>query len=223
MAQGQADAFDYLEGRKIKNPKVGCADCAVCRIGMARVLTSSSQSYSCFKNAGAPPMSGPGVLRYGLLGSVTEIPAGWSSSVIMSLGKAPGAAVRSWDKKLASFYGKEPALSRADFISTHLGFDTDNGAYYYYYNPEPCKKGCSSVNKEECKPNAAAGQILRPPVDGCKKTYEETLMDVCDYSIEVGLLYRHVQIDSWCVAAARPPSRPARPRVLLLAGSLLRC
>ena len=95
MAQGQADAFDYLEGGKIKNPKVGCADCAVCRIGMARALTSSIQSYSCFKNAGAPPKSGPGVLRYGLLGFVTEIPAGWSSSVIMSLGKAPGAAARS--------------------------------------------------------------------------------------------------------------------------------
>ena len=53
---------------------------------------------------------------------------GWSSSVIMSLGKAPGAAVRSWGSKLLRFYGKEPALSRADFISTHLGFDTDNGA-----------------------------------------------------------------------------------------------
>ena len=52
---------------------------------------------------------------------------GWSSSVIMSLGKAPGAAVRSWGSKLLRFYGKEPALSRADFISTHLGFDTDNG------------------------------------------------------------------------------------------------
>ena len=46
----------------------------------------------------------------------------------MSLGKAPGAAVRSWGSKLLRFYGKEPALSRADFISTHLGFDTDNGA-----------------------------------------------------------------------------------------------
>ena len=53
---------------------------------------------------------------------------GWSSSVIMSLGKAPGAAVRSWGSKLLRFFGKEPALSRADFISTHLGFDTDNGA-----------------------------------------------------------------------------------------------
>ena len=31
----------------------------------------------------------------------------------MSLGKAPGAAVRSWGSKLLRFYGKEPVLSRA--------------------------------------------------------------------------------------------------------------
>ena len=73
------------------------------------------------KGKGTGKGKGPGVLRYGLLGSVTEIPAGWSSSVILSLGRAPGAAVRTWGSKLLSFYGKEPALSRADFISTHLG------------------------------------------------------------------------------------------------------
>jgi hypothetical protein len=74
--------------------------------------------------------------------------------------------VRSWGKKLTSFYGKEESLSRADFISTHLGFDTDNGAFYYYH----------------------------PEQD---KTYEDTLLDVYEYSQQVGLPYRHVQIDSW--------------------------
>ena len=68
-------------------------------------------------------------MRYGLLGSVTDVPAGWSSSVILSLGKGPNQAVRSWGSKLLQFHGKEPALSRADFISTHLGFDTDNGKF----------------------------------------------------------------------------------------------
>ena len=145
--------------------------------------------------------------------------------MILSLGNAPGAAVRSWGKKLTSFYGKEPALSRADFISTHLGFDTDNGAYYYY-NPEPCKDGCSAVDQTECKPvNTTAGGVgnttasltgLHPPHGGCTKSYEETLMDVYDYSVAVGLPYRHVQIDSWCVhttccsvLARQPPLRPA--------------
>eukprot|EP01052_Picozoa_sp_SAG31_P005356 SAG31_NODE_234_length_19701_cov_16.835068_14_plen_123_part_00 len=71
-----------------------------------------------------------GVLMYGLLGSVSSVPAGWSSSVILSLGKGgPNVAVRSWGKKLLLFFGKTPALSKVDFISTHLGFDTDNGAF----------------------------------------------------------------------------------------------
>jgi hypothetical protein len=75
-------------------------------------------------------------LHYGLLGSVTDVPAGWSSSVILSLGKGPNQAVRRWGKKLLQFYSKELALSRADFISTHLGFDTDNGAFYYYHTEQ---------------------------------------------------------------------------------------
>ena len=49
-----------------------------------------------------------------------------------------------------------------------------------------------------CKPNAAsAEQSEHPPASGCKKTYEETLLDVYEYSKAVGLPYRHVQIDSW--------------------------
>lgn len=55
------------------------------------------------------------------------------------------------------------------------------------------------VNKGECKPSPTAEQGLQPPAKGCKKTYEETLMDVYDYSLEVGLPYRHVQIDSWYI------------------------
>ena len=70
---------------------------------------------------------------------------------------------------------------------------------YYYYNPEPCKKGCSAVDKTQCKPNAASADQsqMHPPASGCTKTYEETLLDVYEYSKAVGLPYRHVQIDSW--------------------------
>ena len=57
----------------------------------------------------------------------------------------------------------------------------------------------SRVNQGECKPTPVPDQDLQPPAKGCKKTYEETLMDVYDYSVEVGLPYRHVQIDSWYV------------------------
>lgn len=123
--QRQANAFDYLFG-PVDDPAT-CGNCAVCRVGMAREVTHSSQNYSCFKDTQASQPTGPGTLHYGLLGSVTQVPSGWSSSVIVSLGKAPRSAVRKWGKKLTTFYGKDPALSRADFISTHLGYDTDNG------------------------------------------------------------------------------------------------
>ncbi len=101
--QRQANAFDYLFG-PVNDPTT-CGNCAVCRVGMATKTTSSSQNYSCFIDTQATP-SGPGALHYGLLGSVTEVPSGWSSSVIMSLGKTPRAAVRQWGKKLTSFYGR---------------------------------------------------------------------------------------------------------------------
>ena len=62
------------------------------------------------------------------------------------------------------------------------------------------------MNKGECKPipgHTVANQSLQtegnPPKPACVSTYEETLMDVYEYSVSVGLPYRHVQIDSWCV------------------------
>ena len=82
---------------------------------------------------------------------------------------------------------------------------------YYYYNPEPCAKGCSRVNQGECKPTPVPDQDLQPPAKGCKKTYEETLMDVYDYSVEVGLPYRHVQIDSWYVRISFPSPLASTP------------
>jgi hypothetical protein len=166
--QGLADGFDYSAVPGSPTGTCGgVANCAMCRVGEVGVVKATTQHYSCWELPAAPAT--PGVLRYGLLGSVTEVPPGWSSSVILSLGArggGPAAAVRTWGAKLLRFYGKEPQLSRADFISRHLGFDTDNGAFYYY-NPEK------------------------------NKTYAQTLLDVHSYSQRVGLPYRHVQIDSW--------------------------
>ena len=84
----------------------------------------------------------------------------------MSAGGGPSAGVRDWGAKLLKYFNKDRGAAQADFITNHLGYDTDNGAFYYY-NPE---KG---------------------------KTYERTLLDVHAYSKQVGLPYRHVQIDSW--------------------------
>ena len=104
---------------------------------MLKSVEKSTQPYGCFK-ADLPPAPPGGTLNYGVMGSVASIPAGWSSKVIMSAGGAPGASVRSWGAKLMKFFGKQADISQNDFITNHLGYDTDNGAYYYY-NPEKGK------------------------------------------------------------------------------------
>ena len=183
-AAGSADGFDWspVPGTTA-GPGSTCggkANCAQCRVGMAGKPHPTTQHYTCYAlpngdgEGGGGVTGTPGVLQYGLLGSVTEVPAGWNSSVILSLSKSgPSAAIRSWGAKLLRFYNKDPLISRQDIISTHLGFDTDNGAYYYYH-PE------------------------------AKKTYAETLLDVHAYAVKVGLPYRHVQIDSWWYQSCYP-------------------
>jgi hypothetical protein len=80
---------------------------------------------------------GPGVLAYGLIGSISHVPPGFSLEVMMSLGAGPNQAVRKWGGLLTHRYNKTNPEDK-DFTTTHLGYDTDNGAFYYY-NPEPNK------------------------------------------------------------------------------------
>eukprot|EP01046_Picozoa_sp_COSAG06_P040763 COSAG06_NODE_4967_length_3824_cov_7.590604_1_plen_91_part_00 len=61
----KANAFDYLFG-PVHDPGT-CGNCAVCRVGMAKEITHSSQNYSCFKDTQAEEAV-PGTLHYGLLG-----------------------------------------------------------------------------------------------------------------------------------------------------------
>ena len=74
IASGQANAFDYLYG-PIHDPGT-CGGCAVCRVGMARKVTNSSQNYTCWMDTAPPPPKAPGTLHYGLMGSVEEVPKG---------------------------------------------------------------------------------------------------------------------------------------------------
>lgn len=51
----------------------------------------------------------------------------------------PNTAVRTWGAELLKLFGKNPQeTSYNDYVSTHLGYDTDNGAFYYYHT-EPNK------------------------------------------------------------------------------------
>ena len=48
----------------------------------------------------------------------------------MVVGGGPNAAVRRWGGLLARRYHKNNSEAK-DFTTTHLGYDTDNGAFYY--------------------------------------------------------------------------------------------
>ena len=63
----------------------------------------------------------------------------------MVLGQGPNAAVRHWGGLLAERYHKNNSEAK-DFTTTHLGYDTDNGAFYY------CEWACGRklVHKRWC-------------------------------------------------------------------------
>jgi len=116
----------------------------------------------------ASHVSTAGDLTYGLMGTVTSVPAGHSLEIIVDF--SPGAGVNeamdAWGAKLMARYGKDRSRAASDVTTTHLGYSTDNGAYYYY---------CTEPDKN----------------------YEETMLDVYDYAQSAGIPYRHVLLDSW--------------------------
>ena len=108
-----------------------------------------------------------GSLAAGIIGSVTDIPAGYSISTILS-GGAAGVGinneVQAWGDRLRARYGKTWDTYNNDFTAQHLGYNTDHGAYYYY------------------NPNG---------------TYADAILEVKAYADKQHIPYRHMLIDSW--------------------------
>ena len=73
----------------------------------------------------APPAITPGVLSYGVMGTIASVPKGFSLDVILSVGAGPNDAVRGWGKKMTTAYNKTNPRNK-DFTTTHLGYDTDS-------------------------------------------------------------------------------------------------
>jgi hypothetical protein len=157
-----APCFDYRRGWPPPQPY-----CQNCRVGTARAgkLTPTGQNYTAYLNAGttpAPtPASGalPHALAFGLMGTLLSVPPGFRTSVLLSTVARPspppaaaaaaaaastaalgiGSTVRAWGALMQRAHARDVRADAAkDFTNTHLGFDTDNGAYYYY-NTEPGK------------------------------------------------------------------------------------
>ena len=104
----------------------------------------------------------------GLLGSVTDIPAGYSISTILS-GGAAGVGinneVQAWGDRLRARYGKTWDTYNNDFTGKYLGYNTDRGSYYYY-----------------------------KPGNG---TYADAMLAVKKQAEVQNIPYRHALIDSW--------------------------
>ena len=115
-------------------------------------------------------------VAYGLQGSITAVPAGYSLSFIVSASENGGvnAAFESWGDKLLSTYGKSRQRSYQDHSLNYLGYSTDNGAFYYYQT-----------------------EGGTPGKYGAGKNYEDTLIDVKQYADKESIPYKYVLLDSW--------------------------
>ena len=97
--------------------------------GDAVVLSASSQFMS---HVMAANLSEPDFLMVGMLGTVKEIPAGFKTSTMLYHGKnGVNNVMTSFGTALRQRFNK-PDGRASDYQVTHLGFNTDHGAYYYY-------------------------------------------------------------------------------------------
>ena len=92
------------------------------------VLSPSSN----FMGVSAAQSLGGSAVAWGPLGSFAGLPAGWGYDVVARYGPTINGNIMAWGSALLEKHGKARGGSAADFTSTHLGFNTDNGAYYYY-------------------------------------------------------------------------------------------
>ena len=95
------------------------------------LLLSPSSSFMGVSAAGAGAGAG-GAVGWGPLGSAGDIPAGWAYDCVAWYGATINANMMAWGGALLRRHGKAAGQSKADFTNSHLGYNTDNGAFYYY-------------------------------------------------------------------------------------------
>lgn len=77
-----------------------------------------------------------GRIHYGIQGEMDQAPAGTVHRFILVKGQGIGATIQRWGELLRQDRSRERVDRYADRGLSHLGYWTDNGAYYYY-NTEP--------------------------------------------------------------------------------------
>ena len=124
-------------------------------------------SFSSFMSASNVASKDGQTVEFGVAGSMTSVPAGYSLETIAVFDdRGISQSVLTWGDALLRRYGKRREAYQDDFTNVWLGYATDNGAFYYY-NTEP------------------------------GKTYETTLLDVNRYALANSIPYRHMLLDSW--------------------------
>ncbi|CAK0821955.1 unnamed protein product [Prorocentrum cordatum] len=118
-------------------------------------------------------------IAYGLQGSITDIPPGYTLSFVIVASSAGGVnvAFEEWGGNLLRRYGKSREETYEDYSLQYLGYSTDNGAFYYYQTEGHAPK--------------------RGPPYTPGHTYEETLIDVKAYAVRSSIPYRYILLDSW--------------------------
>ncbi|MEQ9504031.1 MAG: hypothetical protein RIT81_44660 [Deltaproteobacteria bacterium] len=73
-----------------------------------------------------------GAIHYGIEGEVDTVPAGMTHRFVMVTGYGVNATAEAWGAHLRADRGTTAPDRYADRGLSHLGYWTDNGAYYYY-------------------------------------------------------------------------------------------
>ncbi|XP_078489098.1 uncharacterized protein LOC100181073 isoform X2 [Ciona intestinalis] len=124
-------------------------------------------SFSSFMSHNMQYDTKSGVVRFGVMGDVTEIPMHYQVNTILYYSDSGiNQAIENWGRVLTTKYHKKSSIMEADFSINYLGYYTDNGAYYYY----------------KTEPN---------------KTYDVTMLDVVAYAASKDIPYGYLQYDSW--------------------------
>lgn len=121
-----------------------------------------------------------GSFCFGLDAPVANVPAGYSLESIVYLGVGVNKAMVDWGAVLLRKYGTKRPV---DYTTQHLGFSTDNGAYY-------CYGWQDKQSKKQSTPSPSAGY----------KDYQDAMEGVYEYSKAEGIPYKHILLDSWWYA-----------------------
>ncbi|XP_062593083.1 uncharacterized protein LOC134254572 [Saccostrea cucullata] len=69
---------------------------------------------------------------WGVMGGVQMVPPNYQYDTILYYAKGINKAFQGWGKLMRKWYGRTDNFIQTDITISHLGYWTDNGAYYYY-------------------------------------------------------------------------------------------